>query len=336
MFANQKQEAFTVNIETDESVAPPMNWAEAQSLLRPVLRPQSYVNDLVNSGAQPWVRPVLPFVNELVVVDLPTAPAMVTPRETEAWGIAGEQVFAVARENLSAQQQTFTPGEQFLLQDADGSTYIDSMILATGWLSSLSVAGGPRPLVFFPGDGALLVGTDAPDVAPGLFEAAEQMYLEANQSISPQGYTISGNAIVPFDQAGPHVLRLLGLRARTLLAANEYHDQAEFLRDHYEREQFPQYVGAAQVIETPWGARTTAVWGQGLPWELPQADYVTFLVGDPSQVSDSFTVPFSTVVELVGILPVAGLNPIRYRASDWPVPEVLAALKSHAVELPTE
>lgn len=323
-----------MNMAIDQPATAPMNWAEAQPLLRPVLRPQSYVNHLVNNGAQPWVRPVFPFVNEMVVVDLPTVRAMVTQGETDAWGITGEQAFAVARENLSARQQPFTPGEKFLLKDADGDTYIDSMILAAGWLGSLSVVDGPRPLAFFPGDGALVLGTDAPDEAPELFEVAEQMYRDAEQPVSPQGYTIEGSTIVPFDQAGPHPLRDLGLRARTLLAANEYHQQTEFLREHYERELFPQYIGEAQVIETAWGRRTTAMWAEGLPWELPHTDYVTFLVGDPSNVSDTFTVPFPTVIDVVGILAVSGINPVRYRANEWPMPEILATLKAHAVDLP--
>lgn len=321
---------------TDPAPTPPMDWAEAQPLLRPVLRPQSYVNQLVNTGALPWVRPVFPFINEMVVVDLPTVRAMVTPAETDAWGISGDQAFAAARANLSAHQQVLQPGEKFLLKDADGGTYVDSMILATGWVGSLAVADGPRPLVFFPGDGVLLLGTDAPDNAADLFEVAEQMYLEADQPISPQGYTIEGSVIVPFDQAGPHPLRDLALRARTLLATKEYSHQTEFLREHYERELFPQSIGEAKMIETAWGRRTTAVWGQGISWELPQTDYVTFFVGDPSDVFDKFTVPFPTVVDAVGILSVAGINPVRYRANEWPTAEMLATLKAHAIDLPGE
>lgn len=324
-----------MDMASDQSSTPPLDWGEAQPLLRPVLRPQSYANQLVNNGAQPWVRPVFPHINEMVVVDLPTVRAMVTPAETGAWGITGDQAFAVARENLTARQQVFTPGEKYLLKDADGASYVDSMILATGWLGSLAVAGGPRPLVFFPGDGSLVLGTDAPDQVAELFEVAEQLYLEAEQPVSPQGYTIAGAIIVPFDQAGPHPLRGYGLAARSLLAAREYQHQTDYLRQHYERELFPQYVGEAQVIDTPWGRRTTTVWGQGPAWELPHTDYVTFLVGDPSNVSDKFTVQFATVVDVVGILPVAGITPARYRANEWPAPETLATLKAHAIDLPS-
>jgi hypothetical protein len=108
------------------------------------------------------------------------------------------------------------------------------------------------------------------------------------------------------------------------------------LREHYERELFPQSVGDAQMLETAWGPRTTAVWSQGATWELPQTDYVTFLVGDPADASDKFTVPFPTVVDAVGILPVAGISPTRYRAGEWPTPELLATLKAHAIGLPSE
>lgn len=320
-----------MDMTSDQSPSTPKDWAEAQPLLRPVLRPQSYANQLVNSGAQPWVRPVFPFINEMVVVDLPTVRAMVTPAETDAWGVSADQAFAAARENLSARQQAVAPGETVVLKDADGASYVDSMILAAGWLGSLSAPDGPRPLVFFPGDGALLLGTDDPVGAAALFEAAEQMYLEADQPVSPQGYTIVGSVIAPFDQAGPHPSRGLALRARTLLAAREYGHQTEFLREHYAREQFPQYVGDAQIIATPWGQRTTTTWGEGPSWELPQTDYVTFLVGD--QPSGDFTVPFPAVVDAVGILPVAGINPVRYRADAWPTSEMLAALKAHAIDL---
>jgi hypothetical protein len=52
-------------------------------------------------------------------------------------------------------------------------------------------------------------------------------------------------------------------------------------------------------------------------------------------VSDKFTVPFATVVDVVGILPVAGITPARYRANEWPAPETLATLKAHAIDLPS-
>jgi hypothetical protein len=297
-----------------------------------VLRPRSYVNGLITKQERPWFRELWPFVNELVAVDLPEKRLIVTQLETDAWGVTGEQVFAVARENISArgEELALTPGETFILHDADGGSYADSMIVANGWLSRLSIPDGPRPLVFFPGDGTLMVGTDAPDVAPAMFEGAEEMYLEAERCISPQGYTIEGGTVVPFDQAGPHALRSLALRARTLLASTEYNAQTEFLRDHYENELLPQYVGAAMVIQTPWGPRTTAVWGEGIPWELPQTDYVTLFTADRS---DSFAVPFPILADAVGILPIPGLTPVRYRANEFPTPELLAALRPHAVEL---
>ncbi len=42
-----------MDMASDQSSTPPLDWGEAQPLLRPVLRPQSYANQLVNNGAQP-------------------------------------------------------------------------------------------------------------------------------------------------------------------------------------------------------------------------------------------------------------------------------------------
>lgn len=204
-----------MDMASDPASTPPLDWGEAQPAEAGAAAPELR-QSAGQHRAQPWVRPVFPHINEMVVVDLPTVRAMVTPAETGAWGITGDQAFAVARENLTACQQSFTPGEKYLLKDADGASYVDSMILATGWLGSLAVAGGPRPLVFFPGDGALVLGTDDPDQVAELFEVAEQLYLEAEQPVSPQGYTVAGAVIVPFDQAGPHPLRSFGLAARSL------------------------------------------------------------------------------------------------------------------------
>lgn len=151
---------------TDQPATPPVTWAEAQPLLRPVLRPQSYANRLVNDGAQPWVRPVFPLINEMVVVDLPAVRAMVTPAETGAWGITGDQAFTVARENLTARQQILTPGEKYLLRDTDGDSYIDSMVLATGWLGSLAVPGGPGRWCSFPATGRWCWAPTRPTASP--------------------------------------------------------------------------------------------------------------------------------------------------------------------------
>lgn len=310
----------------------PVDWSQARPLLRPVLRPQSYVTATTRRDDPIWARQLWPLVSELVVVDLPDRRVVVTVAATERWGVTGLEAFAAARENLAGWLPEVTPGQKVMLRDADGGTYVDALIVVDGWLSSLAVPGQGRPLVFMPGDGVLLVGTDDPADAPGLFEAAERMYLDADRFMSPQGYTIGDGTIVPLDQAGPHPMRHLALRARAVQAAREYGSQTDFLQDHYEREMIPQYVGRVGTVETPWGVRTVSVWGKGAEWDLPETDYI--MIGSEPDGSDLFTVPFGVLVDAVGLRPLPGPVPTRYRTPPFPSAETLAALRAHAVDLP--
>lgn len=311
----------------------PESWSEARPLLRPVLRPHNYVTATFDHADPAWYRTVWPLVSEFVVVDLPDRRVTVTTSATDRWGVTAPEAFAAARENLSARVPEVPPGKTVMLKDADGGTYVDSLLVADGFMNSLSVPGQARPLVFMPGDGILLVGTDDPDAAPGLFESAEQMYLDADMHISPQGYTIADGLIVPFDESGPHPMRHLALRARALQTKREYDYQTDYLRDYYEREMIPQYVGQAGVVDMPWGPRTCSVWGKGAEWDLPETDYV--IIGTNPDEKDLFTVPFAVLVDVLGMMPLSGIAGLRrYRTPPFPSPEVLAVLRAHAVEMP--
>ncbi|WKG02337.1 hypothetical protein [Mycolicibacterium sp. HK-90] len=310
----------------------PVDWSQARPLLRPVLRPQSYVTATTQRDDPIWARQLWPLVSELAVVDLPDRRVVVTVAATERWGVTGLDAFAAARENLAARSPEVTPGQKVMLRDADGGTYVDALIVVDGWLSSLAVPGQGQPLVFMPGDGALLVGTDDPADAPGLFEAAERMYLDADRFISPQAYTIGDGTIVPLDLAGPHPMRHLALRARAVQATREYGSQTDFLQDHYEREMIPQYVGRVGAVETPWGVRTLSVWGKGAEWDLPETDYI--MIGTNQDGSDLFTIPFGVLVDAIGLRPLPGPVPARYRTPPFPSVEILTELRAHAVDLP--
>lgn len=103
------------------------------------------------------------------------------------------------------------------------------------------------------------------------------------------------------------------------------------MNEVYEDAVIETYAAATKVIDTGHGLATLAVWAEGVIYELPEADYIVFANND-----GHFTVPFSVVLDLVGILPTAGFFPPRYRVNGWPEPEVLHALRFHAVALPAE
>ena len=219
-------------------------------------------------------------------------------------------MFAVARNNIAARYPPQPQQQRVGHLRGDGHSYCDSAALVPGWLSSFATDSGPRPLVFFPGDEVLLVCTDDPEVAPEFFAAAERLYRQAVVPVSPQGYTIAGDTIVPLDRAGPTPVRSLAVRARSVLADGEYLAQTERLQRYFAEQVLDAQAGSVQLIETPRGSCTMTVWGEGASWLLPEADYVTFLSGDQS---DYFTVPFPVVADVVGLVadPELGAGAVR-------------------------
>jgi len=338
----------------------PDNWPQVQPLLRSVLRPTGYTAAVTADDNRPWIRPLWPFVHELAVIDSGDARTVVTQRETTAWGVGGEQMFAVARNNIAARYPPQPQPERVGHLRGDGHSYCDSAVLVPGWLSSFvaesggSVLAGPRargttplaepggsvtplaepgarPLVFFPGDEVLLVCTDDPEVAPDFFAAAERLYRQAVVPISPQGYTIVGQTILGLDTAGPSPLRPQAVRARSVLAESEYFAQTERLQRYFAEQAVSTRAGSVQVIETPRGSCTMTVWTEGTSQMLPVADYVTLMSADQT---DYFTVPFPVFGDVLGLMWDPELLPRRYPVGRWPSGDVLEVLRAHAVTLP--
>lgn len=318
----QRRETMAARLEA--ALTPlPQQFAEVQPLLRSVLRPAGFTAAVTSPARRPWLRQLWPFIHELAVVETGPARRVVTDRDTERWGVGGEQLLAAARANIAALYPAQRQPEKVGHLLGDGTTYCDSAVLVPGWLGGFA-GDGYRPLVFFPGDEVLLVCTDDPAVAPAFFAGAESVYRDAVVPISPQAYTIVGNTIVPLDAAGPSPLRPLAVRARSVLAATEYQLQADRL-------QGSDGTGAVQLIDTPRGLCTLTVWGQGSGWLLAETDYVMLVAADQS---DHFTVPFGVLADIVGLVPAPAMIPARYPVTDWPPADTVETLRAHAVSLP--
>lgn len=308
----------------------PSSWDEVRPLLRPMLRAATYLTD----DAPRLRRPLFPFIDEIVAIDLPEVVHFPARSILAEWDVTEEEVFDAARENIAemvAPMEISDDGvAKIVSQERD---FLPSWLLAEGWLASATRTFRHTPVVFVPDQQSLLVVPGDPELVASVYDVVEQEYREATRPLSPQGYTLDADGgVVAVDQlATAH--RAPAQRARALLAGAEYDIQREWLAQKYEDELDPGYVSSLMVVEQGDGLRTVTVWGEDVDCVLPEADALVFACDD----GRSIQVPFRTAVDITGITPVPGLRPPRYRTNGWPLPEVLARLAgaTGSVELPT-
>ncbi|MEV6216476.1 hypothetical protein [Nocardia sp. NPDC051833] len=315
----------------------PGDWESVRPMLRSVLRPVTLGQD----GPRPLHRAAFPFIDEIVVVDLPRTRSFVSVDQVASWGVDAEQVFAAARDNLTALSKPGSPAElQILRFVEDGDSYFASWLLVPGWLAGYA-GGEARPVAFIAENDSLLVVPDDPELLVEVFEMIEQQYRDAARPVSPQGYTVDEHGtVVPFDEAGPHPSMPLALRARAGLAATEYSIQTDHLNDVFEEylelpdlDIAPAYAATVNYEESSDGAFTSVVWGEGVEYLLPETDVVRFLRRDDNdEVELLCTVPFPTVVEILGLTPLPTIEPTRFEARHWPDPTALARLRAADIE----
>ena len=198
----------------------PLDWTEARSLLRPVLRG--------GTPGSPLRRPVLPFLFEYVVVDQPDTMTYVGPDQPAGWGVSAEEVFAAARTNLSAAVLQGVASEPIVVRFVDdGDAYWTSHLLLEHWLEQLKGQVGGVPVAFAPERGTLLVTADGSEHLRGLFAQAEEIYAASARPITPMAYGYDERGCtVPYNAPPGHPLHQAVRRAERVLAVHEYARQA--------------------------------------------------------------------------------------------------------------
>jgi hypothetical protein len=331
-------------------------WEQARPLLRPILRSATYkqagLDDLLHrkplvthEAARFVSRPAFPFVDELVAIDKPNSRSIVNNSILADWPVSADEVFATARENLETIAQPHNPrGNAILsLNDDEGSGYITSWPLAPGWLASFRQRySGRRPVAFVPDINNLIVVPDIPHLLARIYRQVEEQYVEARHRLSPQGYTLDeDDTVVPFDRAGPHDQHHTAVRAGYRLALWEYAAQADWLNKALKRDlEFTGYrldmatVGEFNIAGTDNQPYTYTVWGKGVDYLLPAADYIMFASTDTdNNASVICTVPLTAALEITGLTPIPAMSPIRFEARFWPNETMLTQLKHASVTL---
>ncbi|WP_194838778.1 hypothetical protein [Nocardia sp. XZ_19_369] len=293
--SDQEREAriarFVASVLSTHSV--PEQWEAVRGSQRPVPRPVTFgLGDSIPS-AQMVARPAFPFIDEVVVVDLPFNRAVVSVDMAREGGVEPTLVFDKARENLTGlthEAGRLVDGKLIRFVD-DGDSYFGSRLLVPGWLAGYG-AGGCPPVAFIPDNDTLLVVPDDAVLLEQVFEMVEQQYSDAVRPISPQGYTIDeAGRVVPLDQLDAHPARQSALRARCGLAVTEYGHQTRCLTDKVDTDLkilprsdvAPAYVAAVVYETSPDGPITTTVWGEGVEYLLPRlATSTSFAASQPT------------------------------------------------------
>ncbi len=294
----------------------PTDWAGVKPLLRPVLRGATFGLGAPATARPLLWRPALPYLSELVVIDTPTTMAYVTVDRLDDWGVAATDVYEAAYANLAELDrggERDTPDEPALIRFVDdGDGYFVSRLMLPGWLASLESHVGGTPVAFIPDQSTVLVGWADPELVDQLFEMVESEYREAGRPLSPMGYTVDATgAVVPY----PH------RRANAVLASTEYETESQYLAPD------DVFVASLMAAESPQGGVFTAAsWARDVDTLLPRADYIAFTSDD----EEPWFVPFDVVVAVTGLRPDFVLRLERFRARQWPAPEIMAELRARA------
>ncbi|MTE14080.1 hypothetical protein [Nocardia aurantiaca] len=314
----------------------PEGWEQVAHRLRPVLRRAGYGavkvagldgRDLVLS------RPALPYLSELVVIDLPSTVQFVTEQDLSRWGVDAEHVYSIAHANLTElamnTMEAFDPpqGVRVLdFADDDGESYVGSLPLVAGWLEGVRARTDTRPLLFLPGHlGMLVVLGATPAVMPQLLALAAERQEAALRPLSAVPYTVDDNGeVIPLEVPEDHPAYSLIRRAQARLAVGAYHAQTEKLRAEEGCE--GAIMELLHVRAPDGGEYTMTSWTDGATTLLPVADFICFVTGE----GDVFRVAWDDVSGLVPLKLAAEYDPPRYRVHDHPPAEIMTRLRALA------
>ncbi|WP_157172972.1 Imm49 family immunity protein [Nocardia exalbida] len=303
------------------------SWDQVRPLLRPVLRPCTYMLEDSDSRLQ---RPAFPFIDEMVAIDEPGRIRLPAQQQLVEWGVGAEEVFEAARQNLAETVITTEFDEGAIVRIVvDDPSYLPSWLLVPGWLAACTRSYRHRPVAFIPDYTSLIVAPGDPELLEHLYQTVEQEVRDAARPLSPQAYTVDDNGmVVPLDRAITGPLPPAVDRARTLLAYNGYEAQRDWLQQKYnfdavvdgdfdDDESASLFVADIMIRQEKEDSspQMVTVWGEGVHSSLPEADYIAFACEDMEQ---TIIVPFQAAVEITGITPIPGFRPTRYRAVDWP------------------
>jgi hypothetical protein len=300
-------------------------WPDVRARLRPALRSASFANDPSGRPRPDWpVRRPLPFLAEVLVVDLPGRMQYVTASQLASWGIGLDEALAIAHSNLlehgDPTVRQWVPDAP-IFEVASGDCLESSRPLLPGWLHACGQLVEGRPIACEPHRDLCLIAGDAdPAIVRRLADIADAEYRGATRSISPALYTMTDDGLlVPYARDDVHEVA----RGHRVLALAEYAEQKARLEASFEEDELDVFVASHALVDTGEGFVTYCSWAEDVHSLLPYTDLV--ILGSPTW---AFSVRWPDLVRLVGdkLVRRDDLVPPRAEVRAWPDAPTLRAL----------
>jgi hypothetical protein len=308
-------------------------WQEAATRLLPAVRPAASV---LSGGPNPLRRPLVPFVDLVVTVDLGHSISLVVYEDLASWQVDARTAFSTAIQNLSdtgLQLEPVDSGFVVISPDSYGSAWLGLPELVGEVSSSL---GGPHLLVAPSRDALRLVPLHDDEAVAASVERALSDYQNEPRPVSPVPYVVVDEELRPWAPPVAHPAHELVRVAKRVLADDAYSAQQEFLREAFASAADPTRLASHMLVThrddghiwswTLWSAEE----GESL---LPRADFV--LLAHPEDTDTHFAVAWDDLLAAAGCLREEGGYPAPlWRASGPPPRTVVSTLAGMAVEFP--
>lgn len=235
----------------------------ARPLLLPAIRSATYglAGPVDDVRYQMLKRPILPFINEHVVIDEPGRRGYVNNQLVAKWGRPDDAVFSRAIENsasLGANAAALLDDKHGPLWHVDTNDLHESTrLIIPGFLAAFRDRVEGRPLAIVPERSQMYIGGDArPELVLRLAEKAAAEWKASPRGISPAIYTVTDDGVVtPYRRDGSDRVAYAVQLGHTMLAHQEYGNHREIAQKRLGDEVF---VASYSAVETSSACRSCA------------------------------------------------------------------------------
>lgn len=309
----------------------PERWAQAAPNVLPALRPptappNAWLVGLDRVDAQLVRRPLVPFVDVVLTLDLPELRLFLNRGHLDRWQATPQSAFEAALKNVAP------TGDLRPWPEADGVWALHTQdgqptarLALPGWLRAFRDQVRGDPVAVAPDATTLWVsGTESGLPLQRMLARAFERYHSAGSPISPAPIVHGADGLAPWHPPAGHPLVHQVGAAHRFLAGHEYRAQQDSLERWLLDHDQPTYPASYHLLRHRDGRVVSfACWPDG-PTLLPHVDLV--YLGPPGD--DLFergpTVP-SDDLRALGLLgePEPLLAPWRYRLGTHPAADRL-------------